>query len=69
MTSRIRLADELGGICEVDGCAGMTTSIVWSRNRAAVILCCDAHVYDVLEEGSPEYHVTCPNCECEMPVN
>jgi hypothetical protein len=69
MTSRIRLADELGGICEVDGCGGMTTSIVYSRSRGSVILCCDAHAYEVADEGHPEYHQTCPNCGCEIPVN
>lgn len=69
MTSGIRLADELGGICEVDGCVGMTTSIVYSHIRGAVILCCDAHACGVADEDHPEYRQTCPNCGCEIPIN
>ncbi|WP_449447534.1 hypothetical protein [Thermomonas brevis] len=67
--SGIRLAEELGGICEVKGCANMTTRIVYSRYRGAVILCCDAHAHIVLDVDNPECHAICPNCGCEMPVN
>ncbi len=69
MTSGIRLADELGGICEVDECPAMTTSIVYSSARGEVLLCCEAHAYQVVDEGSPEYHHTCPNCGCEQPIS
>ena len=69
MTNKVRLADELGGICEVGGCDGITTSIVYSRTRRAVILCCNDHAFTVADEGRPEYHHICQNCECELPIN
>lgn len=65
----MRTIDELGGICEFDGCEDIATVIVYSRLRAEVMLCCTAHSEIVVDYGSPEYHQTCHNCGCLLPIN
>lgn len=69
MHTEIRLLDELGGRCEAAGCMRKATRIVYSKKQRAVLLCCDTHSDEILDEDCPEYHQTCPNCGCEIPVN
>lgn len=69
MANGIRLADELGGICEADGCVAMTTSIVYDRDKNAVLLCCEQHAEEIMDAAGGEYDSICPNCGCEQPIN
>lgn len=61
--------EQLGGLCEAENCTRMTTDIVYSRRRGEVLLCCDTCAQIVVDEECPEYHETCTNCGCLLPVN
>ena len=55
--------------CEYDGCNKKAVSIVWSRDLEKVVACCEKHDDIVIDEGSPEYWESCPNCKCRQGVN
>ena len=55
--------------CECNGCNKKAVSIVFSRDRNKVIACCSEHTDEVIDEGRPEYHDQCPNCECLIGIN
>ncbi len=60
---------DIGGPCEVEGCTNRSTQIVYRAATATLMLACEQHAYDLIDERDPEYHVTCPNCGCDFGVN
>ena len=60
--------------CQYKGCRRKATALAASRydtkqHPAGVAHYCEQHADDVVEEGHPEYTVSCPNCECLFGVN
>ena len=58
-----------GMICEADYCQRPATALAYSCKKKTVLAVCEDHADSVCDEGSPEYHVTCNNCGCHIPVN
>jgi len=56
-------------ICEAKGCDNKASAMAYSRNKRKVIICCSGCTYLILEENNPEYHDSCANCGCELPIN
>lgn len=64
---------EIKGTCQWEGCDQPATHIACGRNcgwpefrvqHPEPGCFCKAHAWEVAEEGSPEYRVFCPNCDC-----
>ena len=58
-----------GDICEVDGCWRYADSLVYSREKQAVMKVCLPHTDYIVEQRRPEYKHVCPNCGCISGVN
>lgn len=56
--------------CEYkNGCDKEGTELVYSRHVDQVLHACLDHARIIVDEGSPEYTMTCQNCGCFLPVN
>ena len=55
--------------CEYKDCNKEAEMMVYSRRQDKVMNTCWEHAQRVVDEGAPEYHETCPNCGCLIPVN
>ena len=55
--------------CEFPNCNKAADFAVFSRNLQEVLLCCQDHSRNILDEQWPEYIVACDNCDCLLPVN
>lgn len=63
------------GMCQFPNCKRKATHIAAGRymspERSGYPLgCyCEDHAAEVADEGGPEYHAHCPNCDCVFGIN
>lgn len=55
--------------CEHEDCRERATKLVYSRESRSVQVLCEEHAEFVVDQGGPEYIVSCPNCDCLFGVN
>jgi len=55
--------------CQYEDCQEEANELVESRKLNKVIDTCYKHAKVVVDEGNPEYTVSCPHCGCWIPVN
>lgn len=58
-----------GSNCEMVNCNNIATDLVYSRNQEKVLLCCETHANEVVDERGSEYQHQCENCGCMSPIN
>ncbi len=55
--------------CSYPDCENEAEERVYSRKQERVVKACYEHAWLIADEGCPEDVVTCPNCDCLIPVN
>lgn len=65
----MRRFPENGDECEFGDCHETAKWLAYSRRNGCVMALCEHHQVVVVDEDSPEYHHTCENCGCELPIN
>ena len=64
-----RIEKEFAMKCEYEDCNKEAEMMVYSSRQDKVMNACWEHAKRIVDEDSPEYHHSCPNCGCLMPVN
>ncbi len=55
--------------CYAFGCDEPGTLLTYDRTLGRVIGLCPTHSAIVADNSNPEYHHTCENCGCVLPIN
>ena len=55
--------------CENPHCQREASLTVYDRVAECTLMVCERCADLIVNRDRPEYHVTCPNCECHFGVN
>lgn len=73
-TGETAVITNIAGKCSYEGCRRKATHIAcgygttYEGRHPTAALYCLTHAELVEDEGEPEYHETCPNCECKFGI-
>lgn len=60
---------EVSGQCQYEDCTASATEIAANREwKGDTKVYCSKHAQIVVDDGCPEYKVSCPNCGCSFGV-
>ncbi len=57
------------GLCGINDCLEKVTDIAYNRKERKVLAYCVKHARMIADDDSPEYIISCPNCDCMFGVN